>query len=89
MKGYRRHTAVGGTSIPPGGVAILLGMLHAINENRDKLRPFGSLARVRLYPHHLIAMNSSRWTQLIINKQDLLKKIQSKDINWHTTTFMI
>ena len=62
------------TSIPSRrGLAILLGMLHAIKGNRDKLRSFGPLARVRLYLHHLITMNSSRWTQIIINKQDLFK----------------
>ena len=62
------------TSIPSRrGLAILLGMLHAIKGNRDKLRPFGPLARVRLYLHHLITMNSSKWTQIIINKQDLFK----------------
>ena len=62
------------TSIPSRrGLAILVGMLHAIKGNRDKLRPFGPLARVRLYLHHLITMNSSRWTQIIINKQDLFK----------------
>ena len=62
------------TSIPSRrGLAILLGMLHAVKGNRDKLRPFGPLARVRLYLHHLITMNSSRWTQIIINKQDLFK----------------
>ena len=55
------------------GLAILLGMLHAIKGNRDKLRPFGPLARVRLYLHHFITMNSSKWTQIIINKQDLFK----------------
>ena len=47
--------------------------LHATKGNRDKLRPFGPLARVRLYLHHFITMNSSKWTQIIINKQDLFK----------------
>ena len=32
-----------------GGVAILLGLLHA-TETGNKLRPFGPLALTRLYP---------------------------------------
>ena len=68
------------TSIPSRrGLAILLSMLHAIKGNRDKLRPFGPLARVRLWLVRaftftiLITMNTSRSTQIIINKQDLFK----------------
>ena len=40
------------TSIPPRGVALLLGML-LVKETRNKLRLFGSLARVRLYLFYL------------------------------------
>ena len=40
------------TSIPPRGVALLLRML-LVKETRNKLRLFGSLARVRLYLFYL------------------------------------
>ena len=40
------------TSIPSRSVALLLGML-LVKETRNKLRLFGSLARVRLYLFYL------------------------------------
>ena len=40
------------TSIPSRGVALLLRML-LVKETRNKLRPFGSLARGRLYLFYL------------------------------------
>ena len=50
--GYQRHTASGGYPAMdqhpvPGRVAILLGSISY--GKRDKLQPFGPLARVRLY----------------------------------------
>ena len=55
LHGYRRQTAGVTSAMDQEGKAILLGMRHALLQEvfRDKLRPFGPLACVRLYHYFL------------------------------------
>ena len=57
LHGYRRQTAGGTSAVDQEGKAMLLGMRHALLQEvfRDKLRPFGPLACVRLY-HYLLSV---------------------------------
>ena len=64
LHGYRRQTAGGTSAMDQEGKAMLLGMRHALLQEvfRDKLRPFGPLACVRLY-HYLwvFGLNHLMW----------------------------
>ena len=58
----------------PGGVAIPLGLLHA-TETRNKLWPFGPLARARLYlmGTYKIEPNVRKYSLIPNNESELCK----------------